>query len=89
MRIQTTASTTKIGNMRISVTDVIGMKSLERAADDMLFDYTSIHFYGQLRVGSNLLYARPTSHLKLSKTVNWFDESRSTMDHIPVLLGKQ
>ena len=31
-------------------------------------------------MGSNPLYARPTCHLKLSQNVNWFDESRSTVD---------
>ena len=79
-RIQTTANSPNISSVRISATDVIGMKSIVRDPEDKLFDYSSIHFTGNLRVGNNPLYARPTCHLKLSQNVNWFDESRSTMD---------
>ena len=72
-RIQTTANSPNISGVRIPATDVIGMKTIVRDPEDKLFDYSSIHFTGNLRVGGNPLYVRPTCHLKLSQNVNWFD----------------
>ena len=77
-RIPTTASTTRLSDVKISETDVIAMKSFERPAEDVLFDCTSRPFFGQVRHGTNPLYARPTAHLRLSRTVNWVDATRST-----------
>ena len=68
--------TTCYGGRNRKVSEVKERQSFERPEDDILFDCTSRHFFGHLRLGSNPLYAKPTAHMKLSKTVNWFDESR-------------